>query len=42
MRSPDAFDDVQVGAADARATDADDHIVRLLDLWVGNILHRHP
>ena len=38
LAAPDALDDVQVGAANAGATDADDDVGGLLDLRVGDFL----
>ena len=38
---PHALDDVEVGAADARAADADDHVRGLRDLRIVHILESH-
>ena len=37
LGAPDAFDHMQVGAADARAADLDDHIRRAGDFGIGHI-----
>ena len=41
-RTPHALDDVQVGAADAGAADAHDHVGRLFDFRIGNRLLGDP
>ncbi len=38
LLGPDAFDDVQVGSADAGAADADDDVGIVLELGLGDIL----
>ncbi len=37
-RTPESFDNVQVGPADARPTDADDNVARTFDFWLRHVL----